>query len=234
MEKLMEKIFSRENLNKAYLQVYRNKGSQGIDGMTVYELKEYLRKNKDELIRNILDETYNPQPVLMVEIPKDNGKTRNLGIPTVVDRAFQQAINQILIEIFDTKFSENSYGFRPNKNAHDAINQSKEYINQGYKYVVDIDLEKYFDTVNHDKLMYLLTKEIKDSRVLRLINKYLKAGTVINGVKQKTNIGVPQGSPLSPILSNIYLNELDKVLEDRGHKFSRYADDRVPRAKQIA
>ena len=225
MEKLMEKILERDNLNKAYLQVYRNKGSQGIDGMTVHELKSYLKVNREVLLQELLKETYKPKAVLMVEIPKEDGSKRMLGIPTVVDRVIQQAINQVLIEIFDTTFSESSYGFRPNRNAHQAIQQAKYYINEGYKYVVDIDLSKYFDTVNHDRLMYLLTKEIKDSRVLRLIRRFLKGGIIKNGNREETTVGVPQGSPLSPILANLYLNEIDKELENRGHKFCRYADD---------
>lgn len=234
MENLMEQILAKNNLNQAYLQVYRNKGSHGIDKMTVEELKGYLKKNKETVLQELLNETYKPKPVLMVEIPKDDGSMRMLGIPTVVDRLVQQAISQVLTKIFDKTFSESSYGFRPNRNAHQAIKQAKIYINDGYKYVVDIDMAKYFDTVNHDKLMFLLTKEIKDSRVLRLIRKFLKGGIVKNGKLEPTNIGVPQGSPLSPILSNIYLNEIDKELEKRGHKFCRYADDRVPRAKRVA
>lgn len=225
MEKLMEQILVKENLNEAYLQVYRNKGSQGIDGMTIYELKAYLKENKEKLLQEILEETYKPKPVVMVEIPKEDGSKRKLGIPTVVDRVVQQAINQVLTKIFDKTFSENSYGFRPNRSAHQAIKQAKKYINEGNKYVVDIDLSKYFDTVNHDKLMYLLTKEIKDSKVLRLIRKFLKGGIIKEGKLEATTVGVPQGSPLSPILANIYLNEMDKELEKRGHKFCRYADD---------
>lgn len=225
MEELMERILERNNLNKAYMQVYQNKGSQGIDGMTVYELKDYLKENKDKLLQELLDETYKPKPVLMVEIPKDDGSKRMLGIPTVTDRVIQQAISQVLIEIFDKTFSNSSFGFRPNRNAQQAIKQAEKHINAGYKYVVDIDLSKYFDTVNHDKLIYLLTKEIKDSRVLRLIRKFLRGGIVKEGKLEPTIIGVPQGSPLSPILANIYLNELDKELEKRGHKFCRYADD---------
>ena len=225
MENLMEKILERDNLNKAYLQVYRNKGSQGIDGMTVHELKSYLKENREKILQELLEETYKPKPVLMVEIPKEDGSKRMLGIPTVADRVIQQAINQVLSERFDPTFSENSYGFRPNRSAHQAIKQAKNYINEGYKYVVDIDLSKYFDTVNHDRLMYLLTKEIKDSRVLRLIRSFLKGGIVKNGKREETTVGVPQGSPLSPILANIYLDEIDKELENRGHKFCRYADD---------
>lgn len=221
----MEIILAKDNLNQAYLQVYRNKGSQGIDGMKVEELRDYLMLNKDLLLQELLQERYKPKPVLMVEIPKDDGSMRMLGIPVVVDRVIQQAISQVLIGIFDQTFSESSYGFRPKRSAQDAIKQANIYINEGHQYVVDIDLSKYFDTVNHDKLMYLLTKGIKDSRVLRLIRTYLKGGIVKNGVLEATTIGVPQGSPLSPILSNIYLHEIDKELEKRGHKFCRYADD---------
>jgi len=225
MEMLMERILERDNLNRAYLQVYRNKGSAGIDKMTVYELKDYLKRNKRVITQEILNETYKPKPFLMVEIPKENGEKRTLGISTVVDRVIQQGTNQILTEIFDKTFSENSFGFRPNRSAIDGIKQAEKYINEGYKYVVDIDLSKYFDTINQDKLMYLLKKEINDSRVLRLISKILKSGVIRNGKLEESRIGVPQGSPLSPILGNIYLNEMDKELESRGHKFVRYADD---------
>jgi RNA-directed DNA polymerase len=210
MCKLMEDILGKNNLNQAYLQVYRNKGSHGIDKMTVDELKSYLKINKEKLLHELLGEVYKPKPVLMVEIPKDDGSKRMLGIPIVVDRLIQQAISQVLTRIFDKTFSESSYGFRPNRSAHNAIKQAKTYINEGYKYVVDIDLSKYFDTVNHDKLMFLLTKEIKDSRVLRLIRKFLKGGIVKNGTLEPTTVGVPQWSPLSPILANIYLHEIDK------------------------
>ena len=225
MEELMEKILEKDNLNKAYLQVYRNKGSQGIDGMTVQELKSYLRNNGESIRKDLMEETYTPNPVLMVEIPKENGKVRRLGIATVVDRVIQQSVSQVIMELIDKTFSDNSYGFRPNKSAHQAIKQANQYINEGYKYVVDIDLSQYFDTINHDKLMYLLTKEIKDSRVLRLIRKFLKGGIIKSGTKEETRVGCIQGSPLSPVLSNIYLNEIDKELERRGHKFCRYADD---------
>lgn len=193
MEELMEKILEKDNLNKAYLQVYRNKGSQGIDGMTVQELKSYLRNNGESIRKDLMEETYTPNPVLMVEIPKENGKERMLGIATVVDRVIQQSVSQVIMELIDKTFSDNSYGFRPNKSAHQAIKQANQYINEGYKYVVDIDLSQYFDTINHDKLMYLLTKEIKDSRVLRLIRKFLKGGIIKSGTKEETRVGCIQG-----------------------------------------
>lgn len=225
MCELLESILMKDNLNRAYLQVYRNKGSQGIDGMSVDMLKGYLVDNKELILDSLLQERYKPKPVMMVEIPKDDGSMRMLGIPVVVDRLIQQAISQVLIGILDPNFSENSFGFRPNRSAHQAIKQAEMYINEGYGYVVDIDLSKYFDTVNHDRLMYLLSKSIKDGRVLRLISTFLKGGIVKNGVTEATPIGVPQGSPLSPILSNSYLDVIDKELEARGHKFCRYADD---------
>jgi len=222
---LLEKILSRDNMNAAYKQVVRNKGSHGIDGMKVDELLPYLKKNGNNLIEELKAGTYRPKPVRRVEIPKPDGGVRLLGIPTVVDRMIQQAIAQILTPIFAPEFSENSFGFRPGRSAHQAIKRAQGYINEGYNWVVDIDLAKYFDTVNHDKLMALVARKIKDKRVLKLIRGYLKSGVMINGVAIETEEGCPQGGPLSPLLSNIMLNELDKELEKRGHKFCRYADD---------
>lgn len=222
---LLEKILSSDNMNAAYKQVVRNKGSHGIDGMKVDELLPYLKENGNNLIEELKAGTYRPKPVRRVEIPKPDGGVRLLGIPTVVDRMIQQAIAQVLTPIFDPGFSENSFGFRPRRSAHQAIKRAQGYINEGYSWVVDIDLAKYFDTVNHDKLMALVARKVKDKRVLKLIREYLKAGVMINGVVIETEEGCPQGGPLSPLLSNIMLNELDKELEERGHKFCRYADD---------
>lgn len=222
---LLEKIISSENLNEAFKRVKKNKGSHGIDKMGVDELLPYLRCHGEELRQSIADGSYKPNPVRRVEIPKDNGKTRPLGIPTVVDRVIQQAISQVLTPIFEKKFSENSYGFRPNRSAHQAILKCKEYMDEGYRWAVDIDLEKYFDTVNHDKLIGLIYKEIKDIRVIGLIRKYLNAGVIEKGLTSPTLEGVPQGGNLSPLLSNIMLNELDMELERRGLRFCRYADD---------
>ena len=222
---LLEKIISSENLNEAFKRVKKNKGSHGIDKMGVDELLPYLRSHGEELRQSIADGSYKPNPVRRVEIPKDNGKTRPLGIPTVVDRVIQQAISQVLTPIFEKKFSENSYGFRPNRSAHQAILKCKEYMDEGYRWAVDIDLEKYFDTVNHDKLIGLIYKEIKDIRVIGLIRKYLNAGVMEKGLTSPTLEGVPQGGNLSPLLSNIMLNELDMELERRGLRFCRYADD---------
>lgn len=222
---LLEKIIDRNNLNQAFKRVKANKGSHGIDGMKVDELLQYLKENGDSLRQSILDGSYKPNPVRRVEIPKQDGKKRPLGIPTAVDRVIQQAIAQVLIPIFEEEFSENSYGFRPNRSAHQAILKCKQYMDNGYKWAVDIDLEKYFDTVNHDKLIGLVYKEVKDIRVISLIRKYLQAGVMINGVVNTTEKGVPQGSNLSPLLSNIMLNELDTELEKRGLNFCRYADD---------
>ena len=222
---LLEKILSSDNMNAAYKQVVRNKGSHGIDGMKVDELLPYLKENGNNLIEELKAGTYRPKPVRRVEIPKPDGGVRLLGIPTVVDRMIQQAIAQVLTPIFDPEFSENSYGFRPGRSAHQAVKRAQGYINEGYDWVVDIDLAKYFDTVNHDKLMALVARKVKDKRVLKLIREYLKAGVMINGVVIETEEGCPQGGPLSPLLSNIMLNELDKELEKRGHKFCRYADD---------
>lgn len=223
--RILESILERQNLNEAFKRVKKNKGSHGIDKMTVDELQQYLLEHGAELRESILSGTYVPNPVRRVEIPKDNGKKRQLGIPTVVDRVIQQAITQILTPIFEETFSNYSFGFRPKRSAHDAVRKCQEYINQGYKWAVDIDLQAYFDTVNHDILIGLVYKEVKDIRVISLIRKYLKAGVMINGVAKSTEDGVPQGGNLSPLLSNIMLNELDKELTKRGLKFARYADD---------
>lgn len=222
---LLEKILDRDNMNRAYKRVKFNKGKHGTDGMTVDELLPYLKENGDQLKKAITEGTYSPKPVRRVEIPKGDGGVRLLGIPTVLDRMIQQAIAQVLTPIFEKEFSEFSYGFRPNRNAHQAVKKCKEYIDAGYKWAVDIDLAKYFDTVNHDKLMRILSKKIEDGRVLQLIRKYLQSGVMINGVVMDTEEGTPQGGNLSPLLSNIMLNELDKELTERGLNFCRYADD---------
>ncbi|WJQ15197.1 group II intron reverse transcriptase/maturase [Geobacillus stearothermophilus] len=221
----MKQVLSRENLLRALKQVEKNEGSHGTDGMSVKDLRRHLVEHWDA-IRHALEEgTYEPCPVRRVEIPKPNGGVRLLGIPTVTDRFIQQAIAQVLTPIFDPSFSEHSYGFRPGRRGHDAVKKAKQYIQEGYTWVVDIDLEKFFDRVNHDKLMGILAKRIPDKILLKLIRKYLQAGVMINGVVMETQEGTPQGGPLSPLLSNILLDELDKELEKRGHKFVRYADD---------
>ena len=221
----LERILSRENLLLAMKRVISNKGSPGVDGMTVYELKQFLQMNWIRIREDIFNNEYKPMPVRRVEIPKPSGGTRLLGIPTVLDRFIQQAIAQELNLIYDENFSENSFGFRPRRAAKDAIKKAESYINEGYRWVVDIDLEKFFDKVNHDILMYKLSKDIKDKRVLKLIRKYLQSGIMINGIVVSNEEGTPQGGPLSPLLSNIMLDELDKELEKRGHRFCRYADD---------
>jgi group II intron reverse transcriptase/maturase len=223
--KLLEKILHRDNMNEAFKRVTKNKGSHGIDGLTTDELLSYLKENGANLRQSLLDGIYVPLPVRRVEIPKDNGKKRQLGIPTVVDRVVQQSIAQVLSPIFEKIFSDNSFGFRLNRSAHDALKRCQEYMNEGYTWLVDIDLASYFDTVNHDMLIGLIYKEIKDIRVISLIRKYLNAGVMINGVVNTTTLGVPQGGNLSPLLSNIMLDELDKELTKRGLKFVRYADD---------
>jgi len=223
---LLEQILSPTNLNQAYKRVRSNRGSGGIDKMEVESLQDYLVNNKEKLIQSILDGSYRPNPVRRVEIPKEKGK-RSLGIPTVVDRVVQQAIAQILSPIYEKQFSVNSYGFRPKRNAHQALNKCRSHITDGYRYAVDMDLEKFFDTVNQSKLTEVLSRTVKDGRVISLIHKYLNAGVVIRNKFEETRIGVPQGGPLSPLLSNIMLNELDKELEKRGHRFVRYADDLV-------
>jgi group II intron reverse transcriptase/maturase len=221
----MEEVVRRDNLKKALKRVCANKGSPGIDAMTVGELKDYLRVHWPEIREQLLQGQYKPQPVKQVLIPKPGGGTRMLGIPTVLDRVIQQALLQILNPIYDPTFSAHSYGFRPGRNAHQAVRQAKRYIEQGYEWVVDIDLEKCFDRINHDILMGRLAKRITDKRILRLIRLYLQAGIMVHGVVQERYEGAPQGGPLSPLLSNILLDELDKELERRGHKFCRYADD---------
>ena len=222
---LLEQILCPSNLNQAYKRVKKNKGAGGVDGMKVEELLQYLQDNKEELRQAIKDGKYRPQPVRRVEIPKENGKKRKLGIPTAVDRVIQQAIAQILTPIYEPQFSDNSFGFRPGRSTHDAVEACQENIRDGYKYVVDMDLEKFFDTVNQSKLVEILARSIKDGRVISLIHKYLQAGAITRGRFEETKLGVPQGGPLSPLCSNVLLNELDRELERRGHRFVRYADD---------
>ena len=222
---LLNQILSRENMLQALKRVEQNKGSHGVDMMPVQNLRQHIVENWLSIKEAILKGTYEPMPVRRVEIPKPDGGVRLLGIPTVTDRLIQQAIAQVLSKVYDPTFSENSYGFRPNRNAHDAVRKAKEYIGEGYRWVVDMDLEKFFDKVNHDRLMGTLAKRIQDKPLLKLIRKYLQSGVMINGVVSSTLEGTPQGGPLSPLLSNIVLDELDKELERRGHKFVRYADD---------
>lgn len=222
---LLERILQRDNIKEAYERVVSNKGSHGVDGMTVDELLPHLKQEWASIKARILEGKYNPNPVRRVEIPKPDGGVRLLGIPTVLDRMIQQAIAQQLVPIFDPGFSENSYGFRPGRSAKEAVLMAQGYMESGYTWVVDIDLEKYFDTVNHDILMALVARKVEDKRLLKLIRGYLKSGVMIGGMVSATNKGCPQGGPLSPLLSNIMLDELDKELESRGHHFCRYADD---------
>ena len=225
-DKLMEKILSNDNLNQAYKKVKSNKGAGGIDGMNVDELLSFLRDNGTQLKQQLMAGKYKPNPVRRVEIPKETkGEFRKLGVPTVVDRMFQQAITQVLTPIYEKQFSENSFGFRPSRSAHDALKQCQTNVNDGYVYVVDMDLEKFFDTVCQSKLIEVLSRTIKDGRVISLIHKYLNAGVISRGIFKKTEVGMPQGGPLCPLLGNIMLNELDKELTRRGHRFVRYADD---------
>ncbi len=224
-EHLLEYILSPSNLNKAYKCVVRNKGCGGADKMSCEQLLPWLRANKDTLIKSLMDGSYRPNPVRRVEIPKDNGKKRLLGIPTVVDRMVQQAINQVLTPIYEKQCSRNSYGFRPRRDCHGALRKAQSIITDGYKYVVDLDLERFFDTVSHSKLIEVLSRTIKDGRIVSLIHKYLRSGVMVNGMFVCSEEGTPQGGPLSPLLSNVMLNELDKELERRGLPFVRYADD---------
>lgn len=223
--KLMEVILQDENLEEAIKRVKSNKGVAGVDKMTVDEIDEYFKANKETIKKRILEKKYRPQPVKRVYIPKSNGKKRPLGIPTVVDRGIQQAITQVLSKIYDDTFSDNSFGFRPNRSAQDAIMRTLDYLNEGYEWVIDLDIEAYFDTVNHDKLISILRERVPDSATLHLIRKFLQAGIMEKGLVKANTIGMPQGGPLSPILSNIYLDKFDKELESRGLHFVRYADD---------
>ncbi|ASN07437.1 group II intron reverse transcriptase/maturase [Virgibacillus necropolis] len=222
---MLERILSRENLIRALERVERNKGSHGVDEMPVQNLRAHIMEHWSTLREQVEEGFYYPQPVRRVEIPKPNGGKRKLGIPTVTDRFIQQAIAQVLTELYDPTFSKQSYGFRPNKRGHDAVRQARSYIKQGYRWVIDMDLEKFFDKVNHDRLMRTLSKRIEDPRVLKLIRRYLQAGIMDDGLVRPNTEGTPQGGPLSPLLSNIVLDELDKELEDRGLHFVRYADD---------
>ena len=221
----MEEVVRRENLQKALKRVCTNKGSPGVDGMAVEELRDYLKTHWPGVREELLQGQYKPQPVKQMMIPKPGGGTRMLGIPTVLDRLIQQALLQVLNPIYDPTFLAHSYGFRPGRSAHQALRQAKKYIGEGYEWVVDIDLEKCFDRINHDLLMGRIARRISDKRILRLIRLYLQAGIMVNGVVQERYEGTPQGGPLSPLLSNILLDELDKELERRGHTFCRYADD---------
>ncbi len=224
---LLEEILNPNNLNKAYKKVVSNKGVAGVDGITVEDEFDYLKENKAIILNQIRKRTYKPQPVKRVQIPKENGKMRNLGIPTVTDRIIQQAIFQVISPIFEKQFSDNSYGFRPKRSCEQAVKRALEYLNGGYEWIIDIDLERFFDTVNQDKLITIIGNTITDGDVVSLIRKYLSAGVMENGIVKATTVGTPQGGNLSPLLSNIMLNELDKELEARGLNFVRYADDGV-------
>ena len=234
-DELWVRIWSRENLNAALKRVEQNKGAPGIDGMRVSELRPYLKDHWPDLRRQLEAETYHPRPVRRVEIPKPDGGVRLLGIPTVLDRFLQQALQQLLTGVFEPRFSPHSYGFRPGRSAPDAVKTAQGYIQDGYTWVVDLDLDKFFDRVNHDMLMARVARVVKDKRVLRLLRRYLESGVMVNGVVMDTDEGTPQGGPLSPLLANILLDDLDRELEQRGHKFVRYADDcniyvKTPRA----
>ena len=225
MEELLRKVLDYSNIQKAYNQVVANGGSKGVDGIVTTQLKDYMQENWDRIKQEIATGCYQPQSVLGIEISKTSGGKRLLGIPVVIDRLIQQAIHQVLHPIYDLEFSEYSYGFRPGRNAHQAINQAQRYINDGYQYIIDFDLKSFFDIVNHDYLMSLLYRKIKDKMLLKLIRKYLQSDILVGGLMQQREKGTPQGSPLSPLLSNIILTELDNELEKRGLRFVRYADD---------
>jgi RNA-directed DNA polymerase len=221
----MEAVVARETMLRAYQQVMSNRGAAGVDGMTVEQLKPYLQEHWAEIKGALLNDSYQPQPVRLVEIAKPNGGMRQLGIPTVVDRLIQQALHPVLSPLFEPDFSQSSYGFRPGRSAHQAVEQARAKVADGRRWVVDLDLEKFFDRVNHDILMSQVARKVKDKRVLRLIRRYLQAGLMADGVVSPRVEGTPQGGPLSPLLSNVLLDELDKKLERRGHQFVRYADD---------
>src|SRR6516164_28796 len=224
-EQLMEEVCNRENLVRAWKRVRQNKGGPGVDGMTIDDAKDYLREHWPSIRSQLLAGTYQPQPVKRVEIPKPDGGVRKLGVPCVVDRLIQQALLQVLQGQWDPTFSEHSYGFRPGRSAHQAVAQAQQYIAAGYNVVVDLDLEKFFDRVNHDSLMARVAARVTDKRVLKLIRAFLKAGVMEDGLVSPVDEGTPQGGPLSPLLSNLVLDDLDKELTRRGHRFCRYADD---------
>jgi RNA-directed DNA polymerase len=225
VSELLERILERENMFRALRRVRKNKGGPGIDGMTVEQLPGYLKRHWPRIKTELFAGTYKPQPVKRVEIPKPGGGVRRLGVPTVTDRLIQQAIMQVLQAEIDPSFSHYSFGFRPNRSAHQAVALAQEYLNDGYSWTVDLDLEKFFDRVNHDVLMHRVKMRVDDKRVLRLINRFLKSGVSVDGTVERTREGTPQGGPLSPLLANILLDDLDKELERRGHRFVRYADD---------
>jgi group II intron reverse transcriptase/maturase len=224
-ETLLEKVLDRDNLNQAFKRVKRNGGAAGVDGLSIEETQSYLREHREKWLESLRGGWYKPKPVKRVEIPKPDGGVRKLGVPTVTDRIVQQALVQVLSPIFEKTFSESSYGFRPGRNAHQAVKKALEYYEEGYHYVVDIDLAKYFDTVNHELLMRMVREYVQDERVINLIRKFLKSGVLEDGLVSPTTEGTPQGGNLSPLLSNIYLTSFDRMLESRGHKFVRYADD---------
>ncbi len=224
-ERLMEEVCERENCKRALARVKANKGSAGVDGMTVQQLPGFLKQHWPATREQLLNGTYEPQPVKRVEIPKPDGGKRELGIPTVLDRFIQQAVMQVLQDRWDGTFSDHSYGFRPGRSAHQAVEKAQQYIAEGYRWVVDLDLEKFFDRVNHDKLMARIAQRVSDKRLLKLIRAFLRAGVMEGGLVSPVDEGTPQGGPLSPLLSNMVLDELDRELERRGHRFARYADD---------
>ena len=231
-EQLMEEVCGRENCKQALKRVKANKGSAGVDGMTVQQLPEYLKQHWPAIREQLLSGTYKPQPVRRVEIPKPDGGIRKLGIPTVLDRFIQQAVMQVLQGRWDRTFSDHSYGFRPGRSAHQAVEQAQQYMAEGYRWCVDLDLEKFFDRVSHDKLMSRIEARVSDRRLLKLIRGFLKAGVMEDGLVSPVDEGTPQGGPLSPLLSNIVLDEFDRELERRGLRFARYADDSAPRAQR--
>ena len=232
--KLMEKILSQENLEIAIKKVKQNKGAPGVDKMTVQEIEEWFKQYQEEIIYKIMNKQYRPMPVKRVYIPKPNGKRRALGIPTVVDRVIQQAIAQVIGQIYEPIFSEHSFGFRPRRSAHTAMEEVLYYLNEGYEWIVDLDIEKFFDTVNHDKLISILREHVNDATTLHLIRAYLRAGVLDEGLIKSTTVGTPQGGPISVVLSNIYLDKFDKEMERRGNHFVRYADDCAPRTLNIS